>query len=143
MAVVQSDDGVKIEVRGNKRDERLEYLLNQTEKAVAIFTKAIRDSPEDCESVGFKAFTLKSIDKPEVDYLFDLIITKASMEITKHSSDLKEKYTFFDEVKQSEEDELKTELYLFCKKVPPPVKEVIEMYKTKEEPITDSIEKED
>jgi hypothetical protein len=114
------------EIIGAKQDERLTYLLNQTVNGVDIFTKAIRDSPDACEMIGFKAFVLKSKSKEEVDAVFDLIMTKVGLELHEHSKDLVDKYTFFHETNESEDNCEEFNLFLYCKKVAPPSKEEID-----------------
>ena len=116
---------VKIEpVVEGKKDERLEYLLQQVKEGVSIFTDAIRKSSDEHESVGFKAFTLKSERKEEVDAVFDVIMSAVAIELKEQAEDLIKKYTFFH--KQDEVEKGEFALVLFCTKVAPPTKEEID-----------------
>lgn len=121
------------EVIGAKEDTRLTFLLEKTCEVVHIFTEAIRGSPEACECVGFKAFSLKTKEKEEVSKVFDIIMTKVGMELHKHSKDLVDKYTFFHEKKDSEDNEEVCDLFLYCRKELPPTKEDIDKLVKEEE----------
>jgi hypothetical protein len=129
MSAIQTPVGII----GAKEDPRLTFLLEKTVEAVHIFTEAIRNSPDTCECVGFKAFSLKSKEKEEVDNVFDIIMTKVGMELHKHSKDLVDKYTFFHEKKDSEDNEEVFDLFLYCRKEAPPSKENIDKLVKEEE----------
>lgn len=116
---------VKVEpVVEGKKDERLEFLLKQVKEGVRIFTEAIRNSSDEHESVGFRAFTLKSDRKDEADAVFDVIMTAVAIELKEQAEDLVKKYTFFH--KQDEVEKGEFALMLFCSKVAPPTKEEID-----------------
>ena len=68
----------KPELIGAKTDERLEYLLTSVKEGVRIFANAIRNSPEDSDIVAFRAFTLKSKSKEEVEKMVADDMTVAS-----------------------------------------------------------------
>lgn len=116
---------VKVEpVVEGKKDERLEYLLQQVKEAVSIFTDAIRKSSDEHESVGFKAFTLRTERKEEADAVFDVIMTAVAIELKEQAEDLIKKFTFYHTQEPTGENEYS--LMLFCRKVAPPTKEEID-----------------
>lgn len=121
----------KPEVIGAKTDERLEYLLTSVKEGVRIFSNAIRNSPDDAETVAFNAFTLKSKSKEEVAALFDLVMTGVAMELHEQSRELVEKFTFYHKVEEKDEDH--SSLWWYCRKVAPPTKEEVEKMAAAEE----------
>ena len=114
----------KPELVGSKMDARLEYLLTSVKEGVRIFSNAIRNSPDDTETVGFNAFTLKSKSKEEVAALFDLVMTSVAMELHEQAKDLITKFTFYHKVE--EQDEEHSSLFWYCRKVAPPTTEEVE-----------------
>jgi hypothetical protein len=115
---------VQAEVLG-KKDERLEFLLQQVKEGVSIFTEAIRKSSDEHETVAFKAFTLKTERKEEADAVFGVIMTAVALELKEHAEDLISKYTFY-HTHEKGDAEGEHQLILFCRKVAPPTKEEIE-----------------
>lgn len=107
-----------------KKDERLEYLLEQVKEGVRIFTDAIRKSSDEQETIGFKAFTLKTERKEEASAIFDVIMSAVAIELKEQAEDLIKKYTFFHNQEQPEENQFC--LILFCRKIAPPTKEEID-----------------
>jgi hypothetical protein len=114
----------KPELVGAKMDERLQYLLASVKDGVRIFANAIRNSPDDAETVAFNAFTLKSKSKEEVAALFDLVMTGVALELHEQAKDLVEKFTFYHKVE--EQDEEHSSLFWYCRKVAPPTKEEVQ-----------------
>jgi hypothetical protein len=108
-----------------KKDDRLEYLLQQVKEGVSIFTEAVRKSSDEHESVAFKAFTLKTERKEEADAIFDVIMSAVAIELKTQAEDLISKFTFYHTHEQSEEAK-EHHLFLFCRKVAPPTKEEID-----------------
>jgi hypothetical protein len=114
----------KPELIGAKTDERLEYLLTSVKEGVRIFANAIRNSPDDTDTVAFRAFTLKSKSKEEIAALFDLVMTSVALELHEQAKELVEKFTFYHKVE--EQDEEHSSLFWYCRKVAPPTKEEVE-----------------
>ena len=114
----------KPELIGAKADERLEYLLTSVKEGVRIFANAVRNSPEDADTVAFKAFTLASKSKDEVAALFDLVMTSVAMELHEQARELVERFTFYHKVEEQDEDH--SSLWWYCRKVAPPTKEEVE-----------------
>jgi cell division septum initiation protein DivIVA len=114
----------KPDLIGAKADARLEYLLNSVKEGVRIFANAIRNSPEDTDTVAFKAFTLASKSKDEVAALFDLVMTSVAMELHEQARELVERFTFYHKVEEQDEDH--SSLWWYCRKVAPPTKEEVE-----------------
>jgi hypothetical protein len=106
-----------------KPDPRLQFLLEQVKLAVSTFVTAIRGSSDEHESVGFKAFTLKTESKTEAVAIFDVIMSAVAIELKEQAEDLITKWTFYH---KHEEDVKEHLLFLFCRKVAPPTKEEIE-----------------
>jgi len=121
---------VEIDPMSAKRDERLEYLLKQVKVAVEMFVKAIRESSEEHECVGFKAFTLAST-KQEALMVFDIAMTAVALELKEIADDLITKFTFYHKVEHEEHD-IEHSLILMCDKKEPPTKEEIEEMAKKE-----------
>jgi hypothetical protein len=115
-----------------KKDERLEYLLQQVKEGIAVFTEAIRNSSDEQHVVGFKAFTLLTDRKEEADAIFDIIMSAVAIELKEQAEDLITKFTFFHqhEVKEEEKEHY---LFLYCRKVAPPTKEEIDKRVEEEE----------
>lgn len=121
---------VKVEPQlAGKQDPRLEFLLKQVKDAISIFTDAIQKSSDNQESIGFKAFTLKTT-KEESSVVFNIIMVAVAMELKEQAEDLIQKYTFYHTEEHPSDDE--HVLMLFCRKVAPPTKEEIDK-KMKEE----------
>jgi hypothetical protein len=126
---------VKIENVGlQKKDERLEYLLSLVKEGAQIFIDAVKNSPDEHESVGFKAFTLKSEKKEEADAIFDIVITAMAVELNEHVPELVKAYTFYHKVEEVVGEEFGDlpdgekgySLILLCDKKEPPTKEEVE-----------------
>jgi hypothetical protein len=116
---------VKVETQLlGKKDERLEFVLQQVKEAIGIFTEAIRKSSDEHETIAFKAFTLNTPRKEEADAVFDVIMSAVAIELNEQAEDLIKKYTFYHTQELSEEKEFV--LMLFCRKVAPPTKEEID-----------------
>ena len=108
-----------------KKDERLEFVLQQVKEGVSIFTEAIRKSSDEHETVAFKAFTLKTERKEEADAVFDVIMSAVAIELKEQAEDIISKYTFY-HTQEKGDAEGEHQLILFCKKVAPPTKEEID-----------------
>jgi hypothetical protein len=117
---------VKVEYEGvQKRDERLDYLLAQVKEGVKLFVEAIRNSSEEHESVGFRAFTLKTERKEEADAIFDIMMTAVAVDLNEIANDLVKSFTFFHKIEENIEEKGYS-LILLCDKKEPPTKEEIE-----------------
>lgn len=111
-----------------KRDERIDFVVDQTKVAVGTFTEAIKKSTEDQLVVSFKAFTLKA-DRTESDKVFDLIMNIVAVELHEQAEKMTKEYTFFHSVEAWEEggEQLGFSLILHCDKTrKPPTKEEVE-----------------
>jgi hypothetical protein len=108
-----------------KKDERLEYLLQQVKEGITIFTNAVRNSSDTHETISFKAFTLITERKEEADAVFGVIMSAVAIELKEQAEDLITKFTFFHQ-HESKEEEKEHYLFLYCRKVAPPTKEEIE-----------------
>ena len=114
-----------------KKDERLEFVMEQTSKAVAIFTKAIKESTVEQEQISFKAFTLATT-KDEAIKVFDIIMTMVAMELVKQSPEFIKTITFFHSTESNEAGDSHS-LFLHCDKTrTPPTKEELDAVKEKE-----------
>lgn len=114
-----------------KKDERLEFVMEQTSKAVAIFTKAIKESTVEQEQISFKAFTLDTT-KDEAIKVFDIIMTMVAMELVKQSPEFIKTITFFHSTESNEAGDSHS-LFLHCDKTrTPPTKEELDAVKEKE-----------
>jgi hypothetical protein len=107
-----------------KKDERLDYLLQQVKEGITVFTEAIRTSSDEQHVVGFKAFTLLTDRNEEANAIFDIIMSAVAIELKEQAEDLITKFTFFHqhEIKEEEKEHY---LFLYCRKVAPPTKEEI------------------
>jgi hypothetical protein len=123
---------MEVELQGAKKDERMEFVLNMTEKAIGIFTKAIEESSEEHQEISFKAFQLMVESEQEAKAVFDVIMTAVAIELNKQAQELIKKYTFFHSIETLEKGYA---LYLHCRKVAPPTKEEIEALAKEEEKI--------
>jgi hypothetical protein len=108
-----------------KKDERLEYLLQQVKEGIAIFTTAIRNSSDTQDTISFKAFTLRTERKEEADAVFGVIMSAVAIELKEQAEDLIAKFTFFHQHEMKEEEK-EHYLFLYCRKIAPPTKEEIE-----------------
>ncbi len=123
---------MEVQLQGAKKDERMEFVLNMTEKAIGIFTKAIEESSEEHQEISFKAFQLMVESEQEAKAVFDVIMTAVAIELNKQAQELIKKYTFFHSIETLEKGYA---LYLHCRKVAPPTKEEIEALAKEEERI--------
>lgn len=112
-----------IEVQGVKKDERMEFAIKLTEKAIGIFVKAIEESKEEHHEISFKAFELAVQEEAEAKSVFDVIMTLVAVELNKQAQELIKKFTFYHSIDKVEAGYA---LYLHCRKVAPPTKEEIE-----------------
>lgn len=114
---------VELEMSG-KKDERLEFVKEQTKKAVETFTEAIKASSEEQEQISFKAFTLNT-SKEEAEKVFNTIMTMVAIELFQQVPELVKKITFFHSIES--ESEAEHCLLLHCDKTKtPPTKEEVE-----------------
>lgn len=109
---------------GSKADPRLDYLLDSVKQGVRIFSEAVRNAPEDSPAIGFKAFTLKSNTKEEIQAIFDIVMTSTAIELHEQANDLVKQFTFYHKIE--EQDEEHSTLWWYCRKVAPPTKEEVE-----------------
>lgn len=123
---------MEVQLQGAKKDERMEFVLNMTEKAIGIFSKAIEESSEEHQEISFKAFQLMVESEQEAKAVFDVIMTAVAIELNKQAQELIKKYTFFHSIETLEKGYA---LYLHCRKVAPPTKEEIEALAKEEEKI--------
>ena len=122
---------VELQTVGNKKDERLEYLLQQVKEGVRVFLEAISASKEEEIGISFRAFTLKTNKKEEASAIFDVIMTAVAMEIAEQAKDTITKYTYYHSVDWEVEGE--PSLFLHCRKQTPPTREEVEAMIQKEE----------
>ena len=111
---------VELEMSG-KPDQRLEFVKEQTAKAIKMFTEAIKESTEEQTQISFKAFTLQT-SKVEAEKVFTTIMSIVAMELFQQVPELIKKITFFHSIESESEDE--HHLLLHCdKEKTPPTKE--------------------
>lgn len=96
------------------KDPRINFILEQCKSACQIFVDAIRESTEEQIEISFKAFTLETSNKEEVDSVFEIIMTSFAVELKQIASDLVEKYTFYNSKEETLEDECS--LLFHCRK---------------------------
>jgi len=112
---------VKTEIIGSKHDDKLAYLLEKVAEGTTTFIKAIRDSPEECYCIEFKAFTIKTDNKKEAEAVFDIIMTASAIEMKAHAMDLISKFTFSTNTDESDGE---FSLLMMCRKSPPTADEL-------------------
>lgn len=115
---------MKFDIIGDKKDERLIYLLQQVKTAVSTFVEAIRSSSEEQVGISYKAFTLKTKSPMEAQTVFDVIVTSFIIEMKEQAEDLTKKYTFYHQVEDKDTEEPK--LFFHCRKETPPTKEEVD-----------------
>jgi len=116
-------NGIELEISG-KPDQRLEFVKEQTAKAITIFTEAIKQSTEDQEQISFKAFTLNT-SKDEAEKVFNTIMSIVAIELFQQVPELVKTITFFHSIESESESEHC--LLLHCDKTKtPPTKEEVE-----------------
>lgn len=96
----------KMEVRGEKKNERVEFIKSMTNKAVETFVDASKDAEY---SMAYKAFVLGD-DKTslEAQYaLSDLIFTQAAIHLKEYTPHSLEKYTYTTATSIEEEGDVK------------------------------------
>lgn len=116
----------------NKTDERIEYAMGETAKAIAIFAEAIRKSTVEQEQISFKAFTLAT-SKEEATKVFDIIMTMVAIQLNAQVPEFVKKITFFHSTESNEAEDSHA-LFLHCDKsrVPPTQEELDVAAKEKE-----------
>jgi len=113
-------NGIELEMSG-KQDPRLEFVKQQTKKAVETFTEAIKQSTEEQIQISFKAFTLKT-SKDEAHTVFHTIMSIVAMELFQQVPELIKEITFFHSIESESEEE--HHLLLHCdKERKPPTKD--------------------
>lgn len=119
---------MSVTLETTKKDERIEFAMASTEKAISIFVKAIKESTDEQDQISFKAFTLKT-SLAEATSVYDVIMSMVAIQLFQQATELVKKITFFHSI-ETEEDE--HSLFLHCDKtrVPP----------TKEELTDDSVQ---
>jgi len=128
---------IEMEMSG-KGDSRLDFVKEQTKKAVMTFTQAIRESTDEQIQITFKAFTLNT-SKDEAEKVFNIIMTMVAMELFQQVPELVKKITFFHSIESPSEEEHC--LLLHCDKTrTPPTKDEIESQLQKEKGVDFSVE---
>jgi hypothetical protein len=102
-------------------DPRLQFVIDCAKDGCKIFVEAIRASTDEQVEISFKAFTLSSEKKEEVDSVFEIIMTAVAIELKEIAEDLIEKWTFYNS--QEETDDSEYVLLLHCRKEKAPVPE--------------------
>lgn len=125
---------VQFDSTGTKVDERLEFVKDQTRKAIVIFTDAIKASSEEQTQISFKAFTLSKISKEESVKVFEIVMTIVAIYLNEIVPELIKTVTFYHSFVSDELDESHT-LLLHCDKsrIPPTKEEIEEALKKEEE----------
>ena len=113
---------VQLETNG-KQDERLQFVMNQTTKAITIFTAAIKASSEEQEQISFKAFTLNT-SKEEAEKVFNTIMTMVAIELFQQVPELVKTITFFHSIESQSETEHCLLLHCDKTKAPPSKDEI-------------------
>jgi len=108
---------------GCKKDERLEFVKEQTAKAITIFTEAIKASSEEQEQISFKAFTLNT-SKEEAEKVFNTIMTMVAIELFQQVPELVKTITFFHSIESQSESEHCLLLHCDKTKTPPSKDEI-------------------
>jgi len=112
-----------IEMEGTK-DARLEFVKEQTRKAVETFSGAIKSSTDEQLQISFNAFTLTT-SRAEAEKVFTTIMSIVAIELFQQVPELIKKITFFHSVESLSENEHC--LMLHCDKTKtPPTKEEID-----------------
>jgi hypothetical protein len=89
--------------------------------------KAVNDSTDEQVEIKFKAFTLKSQKKNDIDVVFEVIINAFAIELIRLIPDIIKKYTFYHCV---EEEETEHKLFFICdKSTSPPTEEALKKIK--------------
>lgn len=133
---------VQLDTSGHKVDERIQFAMEQTAKAITIFAEAIQLSTGEQEQISFKAFTLET-NKVEATKVFEIIMTLVAMELHKQVPELIKKITFFHSVESNESQDSHV-LFLHCDKsrVPPSLDEINAAAKEKETFSVELVQKE-
>lgn len=95
-----------MEVRGERKNERIEFIKTMTNKAVETFVDATKDADY---SMSYKAFVLGD-DKTTLasQYaLSDLIFTQAAIHLKEYTPHSLEKYTYTTATSVEEEEDVK------------------------------------
>ena len=125
---------VQFDNTGCKVDERLEFVKQETRKAIVIFTDAIKASTEEQTQISFKAFSLSKISKEESVKVFEIVMTIVAVYLNEIAPELVTTVTFYHSFVSDELDENHT-LLLHCDKsrIPPSREEIEEALKKEEE----------
>lgn len=112
-------------------DERINYIIEQSQIGVELFARSIRESSEDIIEISFHAFTLETENNQEAGAVFEVIMTSLAIQLKEFAPDLVEIYTFYNS--QEETAEGHKVLLLHCRKEKPPVPEakVVELEEEK------------
>jgi hypothetical protein len=105
----------------SSNDPRLQFVLDCSKDGCKVFVDAIRASSDEQVEVSFKAFTLSSDKKEEIDSVFEIIMTAVAIELKEIAQDLVEKWTFYNS--QEETGCGEHVLLLHCRKEKAPVQE--------------------
>jgi hypothetical protein len=120
-----SSTQIQLETSGNNKDERIEFAMAATAKAISLFAEAIQKSTGEQEQISFKAFTLATT-KDEAKHVFEILMTMVAMELQKQVPDLVKTVTFFHSMESNEAEDTHS-LFLHCDKTrTPPSKEELE-----------------
>jgi len=123
-------NGIELEMSGTQ-DPRLEFVKEQTKKAIKMFTEAIKQSTEEQIQITFKAFTLQT-SKDEAENVFNVIMSIVAMELFQQAPELVKTITFFHSIESESEGEHC--LLLHCDKTKtPPTKEEIAVQQEKQD----------
>lgn len=125
-----------MELRCNKKDDRMEFVIQLVEKAIGIFVKAIDESTEEHHEISFRAFELSIELEEEAKTVFDIIMTIIAVELNKQACSLISKFTFYHNMEKSDSGYA---LFLHCRKVAPPSKEEIEALAQEPEAKTEAL----
>jgi hypothetical protein len=80
-----------MEVKGEKKDARLEFIKEKVNMAVEAFVDASKDAEY---KLAFKAFTLSNMSLEEQYALSDIILTQSAIHLKEYTHDSLEKYTY-------------------------------------------------
>jgi hypothetical protein len=95
-----------MEVKGEKKDARLEEIKKMVNKAVETFVDASKKADH---KMSFRAFTLKYMTLEEQYSLSDIILTQAAIHLKDYTHDSLEKYTYTCATSVEDDEENKNE----------------------------------
>jgi len=113
---------LEMQMEGNQ-DARLEFVKEQTKKAVETFAAAIKSSTEEQIQISFNAFTLNT-SKEEAEKVFTTIMSIVAIELFQQIPELIKKITFFHSVESLSETEHCLMLHCDKTKIPPTKEEI-------------------